>query len=103
MRMFLKATWQVEAGNAAIKDGTMGAKVGSILADLKPEAAYFVADGGKRTSLIFLDVSDPSQLPAIAEPFFLAFNADVEVTPAMTVEDLEKAGPSIGEAVAKYC
>ena len=60
MRMFLKATWQVEAGNAAIKDGTMAAKVGSILADLKPEAAYFVADGGKRTSLNFLDVSDPS-------------------------------------------
>ena len=102
MRIFLKATWQVEAGNAAIKDGSMAAKVGSILADLKPEAAYFVADGGKRTSLLFLDIADPSQLPAVAEPFFLAFNATVEVTPAMTADDLEKAGPAIGEAVAKY-
>jgi hypothetical protein len=34
----------VEAGNAAAKAGTLGSTVEKILADLKPEAAYFFAD-----------------------------------------------------------
>ena len=38
----------------------------------------------------------------IVEPWFLAFNADVELTPVMVGEDLGKAGPSIGAAVEKY-
>lgn len=31
-----------------------------------------------------------------------AFNATVEVTPAMTIQDLAKAGPAIERAVKKY-
>jgi hypothetical protein len=38
----------------------------------------------------------------VAEPFFLAFNASVEVFPAMTLEDLMKAGPHIESAIKKY-
>ena len=34
----------LEAGNAAAKAGTLGSTVEKILADLKPEAAYFFAD-----------------------------------------------------------
>jgi hypothetical protein len=49
-----------------------------------------------------VDLADPSQLPAVAEPWFLAMNATVEFQPAMVPEDLEKAGPSIQQAVAKY-
>jgi hypothetical protein len=41
-------------------------------------------------------------LPRIAEPWFLAFNASVEFIPTMILEDLERAGPSIGQAVEKY-
>jgi hypothetical protein len=41
-------------------------------------------------------------LPAMAEPFFLAFNAKVEISPAMTLEDLKNAGPGIENAVKKY-
>jgi hypothetical protein len=49
-----------------------------------------------------VDPKDPSQLPIVAEPFFLAFNASVEVFPAMTLEDLMKAGPHIESAIKKY-
>ena len=102
MRMLLKASIPVEAGNATIKSGTLGSKIESILAEQKPEAAYFTLDNGMRTGFIFLDIQDASQIPAILEPWFLAFNASVELTPVMNGEDLGKAGPSIGAAVEKY-
>jgi hypothetical protein len=49
MRILLKASIPVETGNATIKDGSLPQKLQSILADLKPEAAYFVAEKGQRT------------------------------------------------------
>jgi len=58
--------------------------------------------GGKRTGIIAVNIDDPSEIPAIAEPFFLALGADVEIHPAMIPEDLMKAGPAIEAAAAKF-
>lgn len=102
MRFLLKAEWPVEAGNAAIKDGSLSKTVESILADLKPEAAYFLASNGKRTALLVVDMKDASQIPGLAEPWFLAFNASLEIVPVMVPGDLKKAGPAIKQAVKKY-
>jgi hypothetical protein len=89
----------VEAGNAAAKAGTLGSTVEKILADLKPEAAYFFADdNGNRSGSIVFDLKDSSQIPAVAEPWFLAFNAKVSFRPIMSPQDLAKAGPSINRA-----
>ena len=51
---------------------------------------------------IFLDMQDASQIPSIAEPWFLAFNAEIELHPVMVPQDLAKAGPAIEQAVKKY-
>ncbi len=102
MRCLLKASIPVEAGNAKAKDGTLGSLIESILAELKPEAAYFLTERGKRTALLVIDLQDPSQIPAPAEPFFLAFNASVKITPVMNAEDLMKGTQSIEEAVKMY-
>ena len=102
MRMMLKAEWPIDAGNAKIRDGSLPDTIQSILDEQKPEAVYFLASNGKRTALLFIDINDPSELPGIAEPWFLAFNASLECTPAMTPEDLAKAGPAIEAAVKKY-
>ena len=102
MRMMLKASIPIEAGNAAIKNGSMGKTIQAILADLKPEAAYFTDFDGKRTGYIFFDMSDTSQIPAVAEPWFLAFNAALEFKPVMNPDDLAKAQPGIDLAVEKY-
>jgi hypothetical protein len=99
MRMLLRVSIPVEAGNAAVKAGTLGSTIEQIIADLKPEAAYFTADDdGQRSASVVFDLKDPSQIPAVAEPWFLAFNAQVTLRPVMTAQDLAKAGPAIGKA-----
>ncbi len=103
MRMLLRVSIPVEAGNAAAKAGTLASTCERILADLKPEAAYFFADdNGQRTGSIVFDMKDTSQIPAIAEPWFLAFNAQVTFRPVMNPQDLVTASPSIGKAVQQY-
>jgi hypothetical protein len=103
MRMLLRVSIPVEAGNAAAKDGTLGTTIEGILADLKPEAAYFLADdSGQRSGSIVFDMKDSSQIPAVAEPWFQAFGAKVSLRPVMTPQDLAKAGPSIGKAAKRY-
>ena len=103
MRMLLRVSIPVEAGNAAAKAGTLASTCERILADLKPEAAYFFADdNGQRTGSIVFDMKETSQIPAIAEPWFLAFNAQVTFRPVMNPQDLVTASPSIGKAVQQY-
>src|ERR1700738_5184841 len=103
MRMLLRVSIPVEAGNAAAKAGTLGSTVEQILADLKPEAAYFFTDdSGQRSGSIVFDIKDTSEIPAVAEPWFLAFDAKVSFRPIMNPQDLAKAGPSTGKAVKQY-
>ena len=93
MRTLLRVSIPVEAGNAAAKAGTLGSTVEKILADLKPEAAYFFADDdGQRSGSIVFDLKDSSEIPAVAEPWFLAFNARISFRPIMNTQDLAKAG-----------
>jgi hypothetical protein len=103
MRMLLRVSIPVETGNAAAKAGTLGSTVEKILAELKPEAAYFIADDdGNRSCSIVFDMKDTSQIPAIAEPWFHAFNAKISLRPVMNAQDLAAAGPGIANAVKNY-
>jgi hypothetical protein len=102
MRFLLKVNIPVESGNAAAKAGKLGTTIQSILADSKPEAVYFTDDNRQRSAFIFFEMQDASQIPAIVEPWLLAFNASVEIHPVMIPEDLAKAGSAIENAVKKY-
>jgi hypothetical protein len=92
MKVLLRVTCPHHTFNAAVKDGTAGAKLHKILEALKPEAVYFTEFCGKRTVVVIVDLPDASKIPALAEPWFLTFEADVEVHPVMTPDDLQKAG-----------
>ncbi|MGA2960520.1 MAG: DUF3303 family protein [Candidatus Korobacteraceae bacterium] len=102
MRCLLKVSIPTEIGNGRIVDGSLAKTIESILDDLNPESAYFIEEQGARTGVIVCNVKDESEIPAIAEPWFLAFNARVEFHPAMTVADLKKAAPGFERAVKKY-
>jgi hypothetical protein len=92
MRMLLKVKIPHAEFNQAVRDGTVGQKVRRILEDTKPEAVYFTEQDGQRGAILIIDLPDPSKVPAFAEPWFLAFNANVEFHIAMTPEDLQKSG-----------
>jgi Domain of unknown function (DUF3303) len=102
VRFLLKVVMDVEAGNRLAKSGKLGTTIQSILEELKPEAAYFLDTNGQRCGLLFLEMQDASQIPAIAEPWFLALNASIEIHPVMVPEDLAKAGGAIKAAAKKY-
>jgi hypothetical protein len=88
--MMLKVTIPVEAGNAAVQDGSLPKIMSETLERLKPEAAYFLSDNGARTAIMVFDMTDAADLPRIAEPFFRGLNAGVTVQPVMNADDLKK-------------
>jgi hypothetical protein len=90
MRTLLKATMEVAASNKAILDGSLPKIMKTTMDKLKPEASYFLATDGCRSCFMVFDLKDPSEIPSIAEPFFLNFNAKVEFCPVMNAEDLQK-------------
>lgn len=91
MRMLMQVQWPNEPFNTAVRDGTAGKKMQKILAATKPEVAYFTEDDGFRTAFMVINVDDPTQIPALAEPWFLTFHAEVRFRVAMTPEELGRA------------
>ena len=91
MRMLMNIIFPLEPFNSAVRDGTVGSKMKAILEQIKPEAVYFTDLNGQRGGVLVVDVKEASDVPALAEPWFLTFEADVEFRIAMTPEDLARA------------
>jgi hypothetical protein len=90
MRMMLKAVMDTEAGNEVARKGQLKDITSQLVRQLNAEAAYFVAEEGRRSCLIVFDMTDSSQIPVIAEPLFLGAKAQVTFAPCMNLEDLER-------------
>jgi hypothetical protein len=102
MKYLLKFKMIPPVSNDAIKSPEFGQKMHELLADLKAEAAYFTAIDGYRGGFVVVNLNDASEIPKVAEPFFLWLNAEVEFLPVMLPQDLDKAGPEIGNAIRKW-
>ena len=92
MRVILNIKFPTPQFNAAVKDGTAGRKMNQILEAIKPEAVYFTDHHGQRSAMVIVNLADASKIPALAEPWFLTFEAEVQLHIAMTPADLKKAG-----------
>ena len=90
MRMCLKVEIDNEAGNSALRDGSLPKLMQSLQTELKPEAAYFTTDQGNRTAFFYFNMTDSAQIPSIAEPLFMGLKAKLTLTPVMNGEELAK-------------
>jgi hypothetical protein len=92
MRTLMHVKFPHREFNDAMRKGDVGKKMHDILEDAKPEAVYFTEYDGRRGVFMVIDITDASQVPKFAEPWFLSFGADVEFRVAMTPEDLGRGG-----------
>jgi len=92
MQMLLHVKFPHKEFNAAVRDGSVEQKITRILDETKPQAVYFTEYEGRRGAIMLVDVPDPSKVPALGEPWFLTFNADVSFHIVMTPDVLAKAG-----------
>jgi len=91
MRMMLSVTFPTAKFNELWRKGEVGPKIQQILQDIKPEAAYFgKGNGGQRGVVVIVDVSTAADVPRFTEPWYLMFEATVEVCHCMSVEDIAK-------------
>ncbi len=102
MRFMLTFRIPMDKGNAAVRDGSLPDTIQYVLEDLKPEAAYFSDIEGARGGYLVVNMDDASQIPAVAEPLFLAMDATVQVHPVFTPEDMPRAMESMQQAAQKY-
>ncbi len=88
MRTMLKVSLPVENGNTAIRDGSMPRILETLMEQIKPEAAYFYVENGRRTAIFVFDMGDSARMPPVLEPLFMQLHAEVTLTPVMNAEDL---------------
>ena len=103
MRMLMRVAIPVDAGNEGIVNGKLTSLARGFIEQHKPEAAYFFADdNGQRCCSMVLDMKDPSEIPGLAEPWFLELKGQITFRPVMNVSDLAAAGPGIERAVKAH-
>ena len=100
MRMMVRFSFPNEEGNEGLRNGKVLKVFGMIMEELKPEAVYLYPEGGQRGGIMVFDMQRPEQVAEVGERFWFGLGADVEMTPVMTGEDLQKAMPVV-EGIAK--
>ncbi|MFD5435387.1 hypothetical protein ACFVVA_02995 [Kitasatospora sp. NPDC058048] len=96
MRALLEVELDTATSNKLITDGTIGEGIQQTLAQLKPEAAYFLSRNGHRAMIFVVDIADEASIPSLAEPFWLQLNATVDIRPCMNADELMEGLKRLG-------
>jgi hypothetical protein len=91
MRVLVRAIIPVTTGNKMVKDPNFLRNIEDYIKKFNCEASYFTEVNGNRTMVFVLDLPSSDTIPAIAEPLFQGYDANVEIHPAMNLDDLKKA------------
>lgn len=91
MRVLVRAMVSTVAGNKMVNDPNFLKKIEEYVKKFNCEASYFAEVNGNRTLVFVLDLPSSDMIPAIAEPLFQGFEANVETHPAMNLDDLKTA------------
>ena len=95
MRVLARITNPTERGNTAISDGTNARLIQEMAQRWNPEAVYFATINGRRGAYVVFDLPDASDIPAFCEPLYQGLNAEIEICPVMTLEDLQRGLPEL--------
>ena len=96
MRVMATISIPVEAGTRAISDGSLPKVIQQTTDRWSPEAMYFTTSGGRRTAFVVFDMPDSSAMPVFGEPFFTHLNAEIQISPVMNPDDLQKGLTELG-------
>lgn len=92
MRMLMEISFPHDEFNEHVENGSIGETIDRIVKETKPEAIYFTNIDKQRGAIAIVDVKKASDIPALCEPWFLKFNADIDVKICMVPKDLGEAG-----------
>jgi hypothetical protein len=90
MRFLIRARTPTDVGNKVVTDPNFLTKHEDYMNKVKPEAAYFMPIEGHRAGAFIVNVESNEQIPAIVEPLFQWWGANVDVIPVMTFDELKK-------------
>ncbi len=90
MRFIIRAKIPTEAGNKMIQDPKFISTLEEYINKVKPEASYFFEADGNRVLAFVVNIDSADMIPAIAEPLFQGSDANVEIHPVMSLDDLKK-------------
>jgi hypothetical protein len=96
MRMLMTVQIPTESGNKSIAEGSLPKVIGDFIEKAKPEAAYFTTENGNRTAIFVVDLKSASDIPMLAEPFFMALNARIDFRATMNLEELRTGLSRLG-------
>jgi hypothetical protein len=88
MRLILRFTIPVEKGNEAVANGSLSIAIKDLVERVKPEAAYFHLNDGKRAGTVVFEESSQSRMAVINEPLFAKLNAAIDIQPAVSLQEL---------------
>lgn len=66
----------------------MNRPIEDLLGRIKPECVYFFVENGKRTMRAVFDLKQTQDMMPAFEPAIIAMDAEVELIPVMTLEEL---------------
>jgi hypothetical protein len=90
MRFLIRAKTPTDSGNKVVQDPNFLTKLEEYMNKVRPEAAYFMPIEGHRAGAFIVNVESNEQLPAMVEPLFQWWGANVDVVPVMTFDELKK-------------
>jgi hypothetical protein len=90
MRFLIRARTPTDSGNKMIQDPDFLKKLEEYINKVKPEATYFMPIEGQRAGAFIVNAESNEQLPAIVEPLFQWWGANVDVIPVMNFDELKR-------------
>lgn len=90
MKILFRITFPVQRFNELARNGTVGQKLAAIVEATKPESIYFTGSQSGRGAVAVYDFADGSQVPGVAEPWFLTFDAQIEYSVAISGQEMAK-------------